>query len=155
MPIFTRHWVNPTTKLVDAAMLQRQGPVLQVEVSIPEALAKSYVQDGKPIPPPLIGFALIDTGASITGVDLGKLTTLGLTPISVADIGTPSGPSNKMGVYACQIAFPGTPIPTRQFNTVTGSQLEPMGYLALIGRDVLSDFQLVYNGVDGFWTLAF
>ncbi len=54
------------------------------------------------------------------------------------------------------MAFPGTPIiGTVPFNFVIGGQVGALGYAALIGRDVLTHFQLVYNGVEGFWTLAF
>ena len=41
------------------------------------------------------------------------------------------------------------------FAAVIGSQMGALGYSALIGRDVLRFFQLVYNGVEGIWTLAF
>jgi len=41
------------------------------------------------------------------------------------------------------------------FNVVIGSSLAPLGFSVLIGRDVLRFFQIVYNGVEGMWTLAF
>lgn len=97
---------------------------------------------------------MIDTGASTTAVDHQVLTGLGLTPTDVTQVATPSGVVQQP-VYACNITFPGTPIPTLPFNLVIGSSLAPLGFSVLIGRDVLRFFQIVYNGVEGMWTLAF
>lgn len=106
------------------------------------------------MPTPYEGHALIDTGASITAVDQGVLEQLGLFPTGVVTVATPAGPALQP-VYTCEISFPGTPIPRLPFNRVIGSQISDLGYTALIGRDVLRYFQLVYNGPDGFGTLAF
>ncbi len=55
----------------------------------------------------------------------------------------------------CRMVFPGTAIPPLQPMEVTGSQLEPFGHAALIGRDILNYCMLVYDGVHGMWTIAF
>jgi hypothetical protein len=98
--------------------------------------------------------ALLDTGASITAVDAAILANLGVAPVGVATVQTPAGPQAQ-SLYPCQISFPGTPIPALHFNSVTGSQLAAQGIAVLVGRDLLRYFQIVYNGVDGIWTLAF
>lgn len=67
---------------------------------------------------------------------------------------TPSGTAQQP-TYDCEISFPGTPLPTLPGKGVAGSQLAGMGYSALIGRDLLNFCQLVYNGVEGIWTIAF
>jgi hypothetical protein len=36
-----------------------------------------------------------------------------------------------------------------------GSTLKPQGIVALIGRDLLRNFLLIYDGVHGSWTLSF
>lgn len=154
MPVFSRIWTNPQTGASDPDRLQRIGPALNVEITIPKRLAVLYSQRGVKIPQPETGIALIDTGASITAVDSQALGRLGLQPVGVVNVRTPQG-QTRQGLYPCQISFPGTPIDTLQFNAVTGSQLEHQGYKVLIGRDLLRYFQLVYNGIDGFWTLAF
>lgn len=97
---------------------------------------------------------MIDTGASITAVDRQVLAGLGSTPTDVTRVATPGG-EVQQPVYACNISFPGTPIPTLTFNVVIGSSLAPFGFSVLVGRDVLRFFQIVYNGVEGIWTLAF
>ena len=154
MPIFSRFWVNPTSKSTDPDRLQQAGPVLQVEVAIPGRLATHFSQTSTPIPPPQTGFALLDTGASITGVDVGILTALGVNPVSTVNVLTPSG-QQQQSLYPCRISFPGTPIPALDLNAVTGSQLAAQGLAVLIGRDLLRHFLIVYNGVDGLWTLSF
>lgn len=154
MPIFSRFWRHEQSGLSDPERLRVSGPALQVEIGIPSALAAALQQTQIQIPAPHVGLALIDTGASITAVDQAVLQDLGLTPISVSQVATPGG-QVQQPVYACEMTFPGTPIPLLPFNAVIGSQIRVLGYSALIGRDVLRAFQLVYNGAEGFWTLAF
>lgn len=156
MPIFSRRWLdqnNPGAS--DIERLRRQGPVLPVEIAIPTDLATALQASQTPIPPPHVGFALIDTGASITSVDEQMLIGLGMNPTSVATISTPSAVNVQQPVYACILSFPGTPLPPIPFNEVVASSLTALGCSALIGRDILAFCQLVYNGPEGFWTLAF
>lgn len=153
MPVFNRFWIDPATKQSDRARLGRDGPALQVEIGIPSKLAEVLEKAGKPIPPPHPGLALLDTGASISGVDRAILQALGVPPVSTTKVVTPSGEEEQF-IYPCRITFPGTPIPPLDLNAVTGGNPLP-GFAALIGRDLLQHFLLIYNGVDGFWTLAF
>ena len=154
MPIFSRFWINQQTGIADPEQLRVIGPALQVEIAVPSALATALQRAQLAIPTPHVGLALIDTGASITAVDQAVLRGLGLNPTGVTQVVTPGG-QVQQPMYACDISFPGTPIPTLPFNVVIGSSLAPLGYSGLIGRDVLRFFQLVYNGAEGFWTLAF
>lgn len=153
MPVFSR-WVDPQTNRTDPEQLRIRGPALQAEISISSALADALQRAGRPLPPPHVGLALIDTGASITAVEHNVLKQLGLSPTGVTPIATPGGVVQQP-LYACNISFPGTPIPTVPFSVVIGSQLAPLGFSALLGRDILRFFQIVYNGVEGIWTLAF
>lgn len=155
MPIFSRHWISPQTNLPDPNRLRVQGAALQVEISVPQQLAAALQQAQQPIPAPQVGIAIIDTGASITCVDDAVLQGLGLTASNTVPVATPSATSVDQPVYACVISFPGTPIGPLPFSTVIGSQLAGLGCIALIGRDVLQFCQLVYNGPEGFWTIAF
>ena len=156
MPLFSRRWIHPTNPAqTDPERLQRSGAVLQVEVSLPTALAAAMQNAGTPIPQPHVGIALIDTGASITSVDDGVLVGLGLSPTSTRLISTPSATNVEQPVYPCILSFPGTPLPQIPFNEVVGSQLAGLGCSVLIGRDILRHCLLVYNGPEGFWTIAF
>lgn len=156
MPIFNRYWPHQQTTIPnpDALQLQNRGPSLQVEISLNSILAAQYQQSGTSLPAPLTGYALIDTGASVTSVDAKILESLGIKAVGQIPISTPSG-SSQQGLYSCQFSFPGTPIPVLPFVSVVGSILQPQGIVALIGRDLLRNFLLIYDGVHGSWTLSF
>ena len=154
VPIFSRHWRDAAGNL-DVAQLRQRGPSLAVEISVPSDLAAALQANGRPIPPPFSGVGLIDTGASVTSVDESVLVALGLSPTSVVNVATPSAQAVQQPVYACVLAFPGTPLPAIPFNEVIASNLTGLGCSALIGRDILAACLLVYNGPEGVWTLAF
>jgi hypothetical protein len=154
VPLFSRHWPDSSQTKADPQRLLLQGPALQIQIDIPDDLATILAREGKPVPPPQTGTALIDTGASFTAVEEVSLKALGLAPSGVAPIWTPSG-SKDHAIYACKLSFPGTPIQPLTFNAVVGCQLQGFGHQALFGRDILQYFLLVYNGPEGIWTLAF
>lgn len=154
VPLFSRHWLHPSTSQPDAQRLHLSGPALQIQIEIPDDLAALLANESKPIPQPQTGTALIDTGASFTAVDERFLRQLGLVPVGSQPVSTPSGQSVHL-LYPCKITFPGTPIPPLPFNAIIGCSLTGFGHVALIGRDLLRHFLLVYNGVEGNWTLAF
>lgn len=105
--------------------------------------------------------ALIDTGASCTCVDPAKIAPLGLTPTGNIPILTPSTGStphfaNQYDV-ALVIGGPTASSAPHVVDTVaiTESHLAIQGIDALIGRDILKDCLLTYNGSTGLYTLAF
>lgn len=67
----------------------------------------------------------------------------------------PSSPGSRQPVYPCILSFPGTPLPAIPFNEVVASDLTAFGVSVLIGRDILAHCQFIYNGPEGFWTIAF
>ena len=154
MPVFTKFWKHPANGNSDQVQLTERGPVLQVEIAIPETLAKLYAEKNLPIPQPKTGFALIDTGASGTCVDAECLNSLQINPIGECPISTPSGTSVQT-IHPCKISFPGTPIGTLEFNSVIATELKNQGIIALLGRDILQHFIIIYNGVEGMWTLTY
>jgi predicted aspartyl protease len=129
------------------------GPRIDVEVHVPDPLATLLSQQGKPIPKPVLGQALIDTGASITAVDDSTITSLGVQPIGVTMVHTPSG-SAQQNLYPVRFVFPGSGLPELSATQAIGSVLLPQGIVALIGRTALSSVILVYNGPVGMITLA-
>jgi predicted aspartyl protease len=97
---------------------------------------------------------LIDTGASVTAVDMDVLRRLGLPPVGTGTVVTPSG-TETQGVYVVRLTFPQTPIPPLDPIPVMGSQLAGFGHIVLLGRDLLYGALLIYDGVHGHWTIAF
>ena len=141
--------------------LREGGPFLQVLVHVPSALAALLSSQNQVVPPPQPGLALIDTGASGTCVHEPILTGLGLSPIGSTTSGTAAGPTQH-DLYAVRLEFNADGI-DREFNSVAAVDLsgqfvnlntgnQPI--VALIGRDVMQDWLLVYNGPLGVITIA-
>lgn len=114
------------------------------------------------LPAPVSGVALIDTGATATCVHEPVLQQLGLNPIGTIDSGTAAGLTQHK-LYPARLEFPADGI-DREFNSVAGVNLAGQAVIlggathpiiALIGRDVLSDWILIYNGVGGVVTISF
>jgi hypothetical protein len=135
------------------------GPVLEVQIEIPSALAQSLQAANSPIPSPVTGIALIDTGASITSIDASVATRLGLNPNGVATVGTAGG-ARQQPTYQARLSFPGTPLPGFEHPRVlgcdlTGQMVNQQPIIALIGRDYLLHCVFVYSGGAGSWSLSF
>ena len=157
MPIVNKIFFveNPSTgqRQIHSGLLAAIGPRIDVEVHVPDALAYLLTQQGKPVPNPVTGEALIDTGASITAVDDSIIQSLGVQPVGITQVHTPSGsaPQNK---YPVKFVFPRTPLPPLVASQAIGSVLQSMGIVALIGRDSLNGVVFVYNGPAGIITFA-
>jgi len=143
------------------AGLQLAGPVLPVQIEVPVALANQLQSANQTIPNPVSGFALIDTGASMSAVDITVIQQLGVQQVGIANVGTAGGPQ-KQATYPARFAFPGTNIPTIDFSQLLGANLAGQNVpgqqgplIALLGRDILQHFVLVYNGPLGTFTIAF
>jgi hypothetical protein len=85
---------NPV-QLAPPVALQQRGPVVQVSLTVEENIAKAVVQQGKQLPAPITGFALIDTGASVTCIDDESAQRLGLPVIDVAAMSSVSHASTQ------------------------------------------------------------
>jgi predicted aspartyl protease len=131
--------------------LQVRGPVLQVSVSIELNAAKALSSQGKSLPTPKSGLALIDTGASQTCVDDQSAAELGLPVIDVGYMISATHERVPCNVFPLSIV---TPIMTLNSPRTMGASLASHGLLVLIGRDVLMNCTLHYNGANGQWTLA-
>ena len=152
---------SPGPPQVFPAGLRIAGPVLQAQVEVPTILATQLQQSGQAIPQPVAGFALIDTGASISAVDIEVVRQLGVQPVGVANVGTAGGPQQQE-TYPARFTFPGSNLPGIEFNELLGANLtgqvvpvDGRPLIALVGRDILERFILVYNGPAGMFTLAF
>ena len=130
---------------------------------MPPQIAEVLTQQGQPIPAGVAGLALIDTGATMTCVHEQILTSLGLNPIGVATNGTANGPV-RQNIYPARVVFPeaGWTVDVSQVVGVnlTGQQIvlapdrpaQPI--IALLGRNLLQHWQLVWNGPGGYWTVS-
>lgn len=136
------------------------GPVVQVAVMVSSARRKALEEAGDPIPDAQQITGLIDTGASISGVDPSVLAALNLAPTGEAEIHTPSTKGNavKADTYDVQIGiYAGRPGDLHFISDtiqVTSTVMTGQSIQALIGTDILKSCIFIYNGADGFYTLA-
>ena len=129
------------------------GPRVQVTVSVEKILADQLVKKGDVLPQPIQGFALIDTGASITCVDEEVAQKLKLPVIDVQAMTSASHASVPANIYPVHFQVVPTPIEIN-LGRAMGANLKPQGLVALIGRDVMRQWTLFYNGLTGEITIS-
>ncbi len=156
MPIHNRFFLQGGQ--INPNVLIQTGPLLQVEVAIPPALAQLLTAQNQPIPPAVQGFALIDTGATRSCVDAQVISSLGVQPIGLIATGTAGG-QVQQSLYPAKLRFPAEGLEI-EFSSVigvdlTGQSMAGRRIIALVGRDVLSRCVFIYNGPGGFFTLTF
>jgi len=142
-----------------ALLMSQYGPLLPVEIAIPQSLTDLYAKNQKPIPAPVSGYALIDTGATVTCIHEDVMTRLKIKPIDVQDVNTPGGSAIPRNLYPVQLRIPshGVDIALPKILSVdlTGQVTrEGEQVLGLIGRDFLQNCVLVYNGRTGMYSLG-
>src|SRR5437870_11659129 len=71
--------------------LAHLGPTLAVSISIPQALVDLYTRQQRPLPSPITGIGLIDTGATRSCVHAPIMSNLGVNPIAVTTIVSAAG----------------------------------------------------------------
>ncbi len=159
MPIL-HFQLNETAKLPDGTdilippnvvMLQR-GPCVQVTIGLADVVAQQILQQGKPLPTPITGFAMIDTGASSTCIDDAIAQQLGLPAIDVVQMTSASHANIEQNVYPTKITLMNGI--TLDVPRAMGATLQPQNIIALIGRDFLQHCTLFYNGITGEITLS-
>lgn len=140
-----------TTNLPAPMGLILRGPVIEANVTIEPNAAKGLLAQGKPLPKPKTGLVLIDTGASGTCIDDEAAQELGLPVIDVAWLTSATHQDQECKIYPVQII-----IPTVVLNCprAMGAALRAQGLIALIGRDILGNCNLFYNGPAGQFTLS-
>jgi len=97
------------------------------------------------------GYAMVDTGADLTGIDEDLAIRLKLAPAGTLRLTRPGpSPDFTAGCFQGEIAFPGT-----RFAPIGGrlvgyqdldTRFDTIRIVAIIGRDVLSGCQLMIHG---------
>ncbi len=137
------------------------GAVTDVLVGVSRRFADACRRAGQPVPDAVHVRALIDTGAGVSGFSPRVFDCLGLRPIHLTPILTPSTPADEP--HICEAfettlaivqngrahALPGV----TQTIKMLGWNLAD-GVEGLIGRDVLAHGSFMYYGRDGTFTLS-
>jgi len=154
MPVFHRRFIASKSRKSNPDHLRSVGPRIPVEVAVTDFLAANLTQSGRSVPQPHSGYALVDTGASVTAVDEDVLKRLGINPIRTIQLSTPNGTQTRL-LYPAKLLFPGTPLPPLEFASIVGVNVKDQGYLVLIGRDILRHMLMVYGGTGGYVAFSF
>jgi hypothetical protein len=121
-------------------------------MSFPRQIEEQYRKDGKPLPPPVSIRALIDTGATNCVVREDIPGALGLQPVDVIGINTPSTKGHRAYRYFMRMVIPSTNITYE--GLFTALPLDGQNISSLIGRDLLAFGILIYTGNANQFTLS-
>lgn len=136
------------------------GPLLEIFVAVTAAREKALTDNSLPVPAPVLVRMLIDTGASHTMIEESALKPLALTATGCVGCHTPStaGKPKIADLYDVKITIPAIKgakvFPAMPIAAGDGG-LIPQGIHGLLGRDILKECVLVYNGEIGLYTLSF
>ena len=136
------------------ADLAGSGPRIPIAIALHSTILQQLALQGAPSSAVVTGFALIDTGAGITCIDIDAATQLGAPIIDYVTMTSASHAGNVQPVYPLQLQIPGSPININAPRAVGFPLAATQGIIALIGRDVLQFTVLVYNGSAGSISLS-
>ena len=141
------------------ANIQPNGPIIQVAVLVSNPRRAALQASGQPVPQPVFVNGLIDTGASCTCVDPTVITQLRIPATGSVPIITPSTGAvpHACNQYDVSIAVVLGVNHFKIIDTlpVIATALAHQGHEVLIGRDVLADGVLFYNGENNTVTISF
>ena len=129
--------------------LELNGPLIAIEVRVHPDMVHALKQLGKPVPDPIKGQAMIDSGVQVTAIDISVAESLQLQKTSKVEVVGIGGRSEGY-TSACSIHIPGLPLTTSATRahchdlTKTGQNI-----IALIGRDILRMMTFSYDGING------
>lgn len=141
-----------TVELQPFQPLEAIGPRLEVLISPIEEHVKVLMQSGGPVPAPIPGMALVDTGASITCIDQDAATQAGLAIVDSGPMHSATHANEIVPIFAGRLMING--FIAVEAKRAYGATLAAQGLVALIGRDLLARCQFTYNGTDGSFSLA-
>jgi predicted aspartyl protease len=128
---------------------------VQIALGVTLSVAEELQKAGKPVPPLVLGRALIDTGTSDTCIDQEEAERMSLPVIDCVEQGTARHPPVEADVYAAQIQILGAAISiTLPIERAVGTALKQHGLLALIGCDVLRRCVFNLNGPTDSFSLS-
>ncbi len=137
---------------------QAGAPQVAFYIGVSQPREQALKNAGVTVPQPIVIHGLVDTGASNTAVDPVIIQQLGLSPTGSMSIFTPSTGETPAQANTFDVSIR-IPVATMTFSVgalqVFESALSVQGIQALIGRDVLANRLMVYDGRANIFSLAF
>ncbi|MYD99825.1 MAG: hypothetical protein F4Y03_00915 [Alphaproteobacteria bacterium] len=129
------------------------GPVIPVTLTLSDEAQKAYVERGESPPAGVSGFAMIDTGATATCIDIDAANQAGLPTVGAARMTSASHANQNVPTFAGKIVGPPINI---DVEAGMGANLSAFGsnLIVLLGRDLLQSAVFIYNGPDGHFSIA-
>lgn len=106
---------------------------------------------------PLDGWALIDTGAKLSGIDKSVALRFALPQVGAAELRTPASLPENVPVFQGRFSIPGlsdTPLTRPLLGLRLGYAHAGLPVIILLGRDFLADKRFLYDGARGEFQLA-
>ena len=134
-----------------ATLLWQYGPNIEVRVGFDPSFRRDALTP--PEIPETAYHALIDTGAGRSCIDRGLATALGLPVSGERSFAGVFGGPRKTSVHLAQVSIPA--LQYFVYGELSAVDLSAAGFSAsvLLGRDFLSNLDLVYSGSTGAATL--
>lgn len=155
MPIVECGFLHVAPNLSPADTLVQYGPTIWVDIGFdPRVFGTSVpAANFQPVPPAQNVPALVDTGALESCIDEQLAQQLQLPLVDQVQVAGVGG-STTLNVYLAHIALPG--LGAMQYGRFSGAHLATGGqqHKAIIGRTLLKDTLLIYDGRSGSVKLA-
>jgi len=142
MPSFTAQLPN----------LQAMGPLVEMRIWVGTPVEEALKKADRKIPEPVAARGMIDTGATGSVIQPAIAQQLGLQPVGVVSISTPSSENVPCLQYPVRLIFPNNVIVEA---LTIEAPLRGQHIQCLVGRDVLAHGVLVYTGYINQFTLSF
>jgi len=148
---------NPTQPIVHVqpgqASLYFGGVLMDVTIGVDAITSQALLAAGHLVPNPIITKALVDTGCTVTSIDQTLVTSLNLRTLGFTRIATANG-ITPVTQHEISLNFPGTPLSGKPILSVQSANLANQPFHILIGRDLMSNWTITYNGPAGFVSIA-
>ena len=149
---FANNGKGNTAEIDPAVALINTGPLIApVTLTLLDAHQQAAERRMRKVNP-VVGAALIDTGASRTCFDRDAAQQAHLPIVGTGRIASATHDNHQVPLYAGLILIPA--LGNLSVPEAMGATLKNQGLIALIGRDALHGAVFVYNGIDGSFTIV-
>lgn len=148
---FPRIALGQASQGSNSEILRTKGMLIKVHVGSASAVAGQQSSSGKTPQAPEEIIAMIDTGASISAIDQGVAARLGLVQTGSIQVGGVGGMSQQP-VFAAALEIPDAGV-TFDPLMLSGAQLGAPDFQMLVGRNLLCQMILTYDGANGQFAL--